>query len=391
MKVTGLKHRVFGWCVAGALAGTLVWPGLLLAQTPDFATLGKCVVSIRVERSKQRPPEEAAKETGTGILIQVSPGVLRILTAQHVVHDAATIQIGFSSDRALTLPAQALPDSSDALDLAVLEAHPTATFHLPAGLHPLAWAANAELKASEHVWTLNGDGEPVPNNIVRLSHSGNAQQFEYTQVSVGEGYSGAPVFNDSGQLIGIHDEETSRSDYKLSVAVKMQSAMETLDALGYATAPMNVLTQSRPGTPGLAPRPQNTFAASAVPSQPATQSGAAKTVQVWRNTTNNQLYVFRDDGAHMYITRKDGAVIGDLALTQDKKGGTKYVGTSSLSNCSGGGYTEIDVPSATRIDGRAEQKSTNGQCMGANNLPIHWNLGGFSLRQMAPLAFIPEP
>ena len=211
------------------------------------------------------------------------------------------------------------------------------------------------------MWTLNGDGEPVPNNIVRLSHSGNSQQFEYTQVSVGEGYSGAPVFNDSGQLIGIHDEETSRSDYKLSVAVKIESAIETLDALGYPTAPMNVLVQGRPGTlspPAQGLQMQNALVASGAPAgaPAATQTGTAKPAQVWRNTINNQLYLFRSDGAHMYITRKDGAVIGDLALTQDKKGVTKYVGTSSLSNCPGGGYTEINDVSATRIDGRTEQK-----------------------------------
>jgi hypothetical protein len=39
----------------------------------------------------------------------------------------------------------------------------------------------------------------VPNTISRLSHEGNVQRLEYTNISVGVGFSGGPVFDQYGK------------------------------------------------------------------------------------------------------------------------------------------------------------------------------------------------
>src|ERR1700722_13297741 len=90
----------------------LLCVGYPLLGAPDWNTLFRSLV--KVEAGK--PP----KDTGAGIIISASADSIRVLTAAHVVAKAASVNVYFYSDRVVAYPATVLPNSSDALDLAVL-------------------------------------------------------------------------------------------------------------------------------------------------------------------------------------------------------------------------------------------------------------------------------
>ena len=131
--------------------------------------------------------EPASDETGTGVVVTINPGEVRILTAEHVVRGASTVTVSFVADKIAAIPAVILPGSSDALDLAMLQVTLPKNTRLQDKYLLLEAVPNSSLKQTEHVWTVNGDWDPVPNTIVHLAHQANPQQFEYTRVSLGEG------------------------------------------------------------------------------------------------------------------------------------------------------------------------------------------------------------
>jgi hypothetical protein len=184
--------------------------------------------------------------------------------------------------------------------------------------------------------------------------------------------------------VGIHLAQASRSDYKLSIAVKISSAIETLDVLGYSPGSFNAVMPAK--MPDMASLPAAAKQAPATPlaigarGTGPTQPSNADTRQRWRSLNNNQIYTFRLDGSHFYIMQSNGLVVADLAQS---KNGKKFTGSSILSTCPGSGYMEIDSIAEDRVDGRLEQKPnvSNGVCGG---------LFG-ALRQTIAIAFIREP
>jgi hypothetical protein len=113
--------------------------------------------------------------------------------------------------------------------------------------------------------------------------------------------------------------------------------------------------------------------------------------QVWRNVANNQLYHFRFDDTHLYITQQgSNNIIADLILKsdKDKKKPPKYEGSTRLTNCPGGaGFMEVTSWSPTRIEARVEVLPN--VAMYGNAAPT---CGGFfgKGRAMVQASFIPE-
>ncbi len=362
----------------------LLLPSLCFGQSPNFEVLDRNIVQVRAHRdhpTEQQDPDE----TGTGFVVSLGGGVLRILTASHVVRDATKVDVTFSSDKVTSVPVRVLPQMSDALDVAVLELRLAPGIRIPPQLMILPWVPKDGMHVSEHLWTVNGSWEPVPNTIIRLDHEGNPQLFEYTEVSVGEGYSGAPVFNDKGLLMGIHVKKAARGGYKLSVAVKIDAALETLEALGYSRSSFVGLTEAvRRPNPNPTTNPNQ--ATNPKPAAPAPQNTAPPKPVLWRNLTNNQLYQIRVNAGHLYISQQDGKVVADLGFGKNKNGVELYSGNSSLSDCPGSGYMEITQVTASRIEGRIERKPT------ASNGVSTTQCGGFfgKLRQLVHVAFIRE-
>jgi hypothetical protein len=89
------------------------------------------------------------------------------------------------------------------------------------------------LPLDERIWTIDSEWVHIQNTIVRLDHDADTRMFEYTKVAIADGFSGGPVFDDDGRLVGIHREGAAGGRY--AVAVKFDSAIEVLAVLGYNT------------------------------------------------------------------------------------------------------------------------------------------------------------
>ncbi len=186
-------------------------------------------------------------QLGTGIVLSASPDKILILTALHVIREkkdsveeqfveAHSVEVTFYTKRPARYRANVLPRRSDSLDLALLQVSPKNNPELPTTFPAYHFLQNGEMQLGEQVYSVNGDWNLVPNTISRLSHEGDVQRFEYTNVSVGVGFSGGPVFDQYGNVIGMHDAMTTEISNlpRYAVAVKIDSALQTLEALGCA-------------------------------------------------------------------------------------------------------------------------------------------------------------
>lgn len=172
------------------------------------------------------------KEVGTGFVISSTSHSALIATALHVVQGAHSITVFFYGDQAKPVVAQKLTKHSSTLDLALLEVDFPPSSSVPASLPKYNFAANTTLYSPEQIFTVNGEGVIVPNTITRLSHEDDPQRFEYSNISVGPGFSGGPVFDAYHDIIGMH---TSRdAERSFAVAIKIDSALQVLEALGYS-------------------------------------------------------------------------------------------------------------------------------------------------------------
>jgi len=181
---------------------------------------------VRIEAQKEN------KEVGTGVVLTSTPDSVIILTALHVVQGARSITIIFHDNQMKPYVAHQLPKYSTALDLAVIEVDSAPGARVPAGFPVFKFAANSALQETQHIWSMNNEWTLVPNNVTGLSHDGDPQKFEYSNVSVGAGFSGGPIFDDDTELIGMHDALSG--DRSFAIGVKIDSALQVLKALGYS-------------------------------------------------------------------------------------------------------------------------------------------------------------
>jgi S1-C subfamily serine protease len=207
---------------------------------PDWPTLSRGIVRVV---ARKKPPE-----MGLGVVIEASTDWIRVVTASHVAEDgdgfAQEFLACFVSDKNLCYKAHILGNTSrqEKLDLAVVEVEPRdgdtgAPLALPQDIPKLTVRARSGLRITERVWTfgiVHGAWPiPVSNTVGALSFDGDPQQLLYSKGSTDDGFSGGPIFDDDGRIVGIH--RGRQGDVQFSVAVKAESAMDVLTALGHRT------------------------------------------------------------------------------------------------------------------------------------------------------------
>ena len=202
-------------------------------QQDSLEQLKRGVVKVTAQSAASPDSENAnvSHEAGTGIVLSSTPQSALILTALHVVEGASSIAVTFSDGQMKPYPAHKLPKHSKALDLAVIQVNFSAANPSPGNFPTYNFAANNTLQSTQHLFTVNGDGIIVANNITRLNHDDDPQKFEYSNVSVGKGFSGGPIFDDYEDIIGIHLARTQDESY--AIGDKIESALQVLEALGY--------------------------------------------------------------------------------------------------------------------------------------------------------------
>ena len=160
-----------------------------------------------------------AASLGSGFIIDPT-GI--IVTNNHVIANAEQITVTLSDDTTL----QAEVVGRDAVtDLAVLKVEPKAP--LPAA----TWGDSAKTKVGDWVLAIGnpfGLGGTVTSGIISATardiHSGPYDDYLQTDASINRGNSGGPMFNLSGEVIGINTAIFSPSGGSIGIGFAIPSA-----------------------------------------------------------------------------------------------------------------------------------------------------------------------
>ncbi|MGN7439308.1 MAG: DegQ family serine endoprotease [Alcanivorax sp.] len=167
-------------------------------------------------------PSVPASSLGSGFIIDAQNGY--IVTNNHVVRDAEDIRITFSNDQ--TVDAE-LIGTDDKTDIAVLKVD-TANLQLTA----VPLGDSDVLRVGD--WTLAignpfGLGGSVTAGIVsaraRDINSGPYDDYLQTDASINRGNSGGPLFNMSGEVIGINTAIFSPTGGSVGIGFAIPSAL----------------------------------------------------------------------------------------------------------------------------------------------------------------------
>ena len=175
---------------------------------------------------RSAPKPRHGNSLGSGVLVS-RDGL--ILTNNHVVADAATINVNLADGRELSAKVVGLDPKSD---VAVIQIE-----NAPRDLKPLTIGSSEQLRLGESVLAIGnpfGLGHTVTMGIVSAKGRANLDITDYedfiqTDAAINPGNSGGALLNKRGELVGINTAIFSRSGgYQgigFAIPVKMASAI----------------------------------------------------------------------------------------------------------------------------------------------------------------------
>jgi formylglycine-generating enzyme required for sulfatase activity len=294
------RDNVLKHVTTGAAAFFLAFFGVIDGQD-KIDRLKDGLVRIEVRTGPNSP-----RIMGTGFVIAVNSSAVTILTARHLFYkedgDALSKPepwVTFYVDRQHS-PRKAILLSTDSrtYEFAVLEVSGNDL----SGLNT-AQLARFELRSTslgprEHVLVVgsDGDGWLAPEMIVAsLAYQNRPDQFMYSGTGIGGGFSGSPVVDLNGLLVGIHEGEANGVT-RYGRAQRMKEVAEALHVLG--------VRAEFDGTPAVVLAP---------PGRPAgTRRGPPETPApgtVWRNEKDGLDYVWVPPAPQGYMM---GCSAGDM-------------------------------------------------------------------------------
>ena len=205
---------------------TLSGPGRHGFEIPDMPEDSPFHDFFRRFLDEERRPRDA-RSLGSGFV--VSPNGF-ILTSAHVIADATEIIVRFNDRRELTAEVVGADKRSDvallkvdATDLPIVKIGDPAA--LAVGEWVLAIGSPFGFESSATAGIVSAKGRSLPNE--------NYVPFIQTDVAVNPGNSGGPLFNLSGEVVGINAQIYSRTGgfMGLSFAVPIDIAIRVTDQL----------------------------------------------------------------------------------------------------------------------------------------------------------------
>lgn len=217
-------NKVFTFLIALAV------PFVVLGGPVNWEAMKTGVVRVNV-----------SGDQGAGVIASAEPGAIRIVTASHLVGKSHTASVTFYWDRANAVPAIVLQTFVEQLDLAVLEVRPLLSQAKRDDIPSFGIRPNESLRTTEQLFIADSNWNIVPTTVSRLDSGDdpNAQQdprkLTYTQGATGVGFSGGPIFDQSGQLVGIHRGSFGSAATRFALGIKIESAKLFLKSLGIDT------------------------------------------------------------------------------------------------------------------------------------------------------------
>jgi S1-C subfamily serine protease len=208
--------RLFGQSAA-CLVAALMISGLTDATPQDvpWDILKDSVVRI-----------ESGGEVGSGIVLHIDGGSAQVLTAYHVVVGGDSIAATFRGDPATVWSGEIGNHASPEYDLALLRIRKEGA--TPA-TDPPRLIVRQDPRLEEVVRAIGHDGDNSwmhtdNSRVTRETDSAQIAMFRFSDRGVREGYSGGPVFNSRGELVGI----TVQTDGETAAALKIHTALQVV-------------------------------------------------------------------------------------------------------------------------------------------------------------------
>ena len=197
-------------------------------QSGNIDTLLDAVVRVSVGKGPGRSPN-----IGTGFVVAVHGRRTIIVTARHLFYPNEKIgeapynpepSVVFHADRQHSQKATLLPRDSEHAGISVLEV-------LDAGLGtlPRFQLRTQPLSRNDHVRVMGSDEDwsSPEMSIAALAYTDRTDWFTYSGTGLTPGYSGSPVVDLNGLLVGVHQGETD-GGRRLGWAQRIQEVDETL-------------------------------------------------------------------------------------------------------------------------------------------------------------------
>ncbi len=178
---------------------------LFLVALIPTATFGQGLETLKLGIVRIITKPEGARQTGTGFIVKLEPGIAYILTAYHVVAGDSAPQVEFFSRRNQPVKADIIrlqPDKRDGLGLLAVRGKE----NLPADLTSLPMDIDPKIASGDALHTIGfgaGQGEwaVVPASILAIDGSDLKLDGRFKS-----GNSGGPVLKD-GKVVGILTDE----------------------------------------------------------------------------------------------------------------------------------------------------------------------------------------
>ncbi|MCP5418892.1 MAG: DegQ family serine endoprotease [Gammaproteobacteria bacterium] len=256
-----VRQTIGHWLIV-AIGSLIFWGASRAADFPDFTQLveqnSAAVVSINTSQERrpgrsgmpqlpipedspfhdyfkrffeempdEQPPGPPKASVGSGFIISVDGYVL---TNSHVVEDTDTIMVGLSDRRELTARVIGSDKRSDlallkveAQDLPVVKIGDSSTLKVGQWVLAIGSPFGFESTATQGIISALGRSLPSDNYI----------PFIQTDAAVNPGNSGGPLFNLTGEVIGINSQIYSRTGgYQgVSFAIPINVAMDVVEQL----------------------------------------------------------------------------------------------------------------------------------------------------------------
>ncbi len=214
------RHRRIAGNLAAACLLILAARSSLFAQK-NLASLQDALVSIEVKKDNGRAPN-----IGTGFVIAVTGHSTFILTANHLfLPDTTRGEPAFNPAPWVTFHAdpnekkgRLWPKASPTYGISIIEVVDSGLGQLPRFS-----VRDQALDLVEHVFILasNNGGWPTPEmSINELNYDNRPDRFTYGGTGVASGFSGSPVVDRNGLLVGIHQGETPGTRYGWAQRIK---------------------------------------------------------------------------------------------------------------------------------------------------------------------------
>jgi S1-C subfamily serine protease len=198
-------------------------------MTEILSSLSEALADIADQGGRGLVRVEARRRLPASGIIWSADGYL--VTAHHVVRRDDDIQVGLPDGR--TVPA-ALVGRDPSTDLAVLRAEAT-------GLTPAAWAVPDELRVGHIMLALGRPGRTVQATLGIVSALGDAwrtpaggqlDRYLQTDVVMYPGFSGGPLVDPAGKVLGLNTSALLRGVSLAVPAPTVRRVVETLQTHG---------------------------------------------------------------------------------------------------------------------------------------------------------------